>query len=186
MSIPPIERAIALIEQGRRIKAQKLLKQLITEDQHNLDAWFWLVETCPTNKQRLNILEMCLEHNPDNEQVKQELEKLRRLPPAQLSATLPKYENERSLNKREWLLSCLFGTLVTIFLMIFVPFGQLLMYPLFYFVTETLAFVIAGLYFGIVFALIFSKDRRQIFAAIALIAVYIHQIYWRLSMMPLD
>ena len=101
MSIPSLDRAIALLEQGKRIEAQKILKQLITADQHNLEAWFWLVETCPTNKQRLTVLEMCLEYNPDNEQVKQALEKLRTLSPDQLSAKLPKYENKHLLTNWE-------------------------------------------------------------------------------------
>mgnify|MGYP003575684942 CR=1 FL=1 len=99
VSDTPLENAIALVKQGKHIEAQKLLKSLIAEDQHNLTAWFWLVETCTTNIQRLNVLEMCLEYNPDNQQVKQALEKLRTLSTAQLSAPLPKYERKRPLEK---------------------------------------------------------------------------------------
>ena len=39
-----------------------------------------------------HVLEMCLEYNPDNEQVQQELEKLRILSTTELSAKLSKYE----------------------------------------------------------------------------------------------
>ena len=88
VSINPLERAIALIKQGKPIEAQKLLKPLIAADHHDLPAWFWFVETCSTNKQRLNVLEICFEYNPDNEQVKQALEELRTLSPQQLFAPL--------------------------------------------------------------------------------------------------
>lgn len=101
MPITPLEHAIALIKQGKHAEAQKSLKSLIAEDQHNLKAWFWLVETCTTNKQRINILEMCLDFNPDNQQVKHALEKLRALSSAQLSTTLPKSEEKRSLETSE-------------------------------------------------------------------------------------
>ena len=91
-----------------------------------------------------------------------------------------------------WLLLCLLGTGVTIFLMIFVPYGHLLTYPVYsvvmnilfrlfnvYFMgIDALVLVIAGLYFGIVFAMLFSRDRRKIFAAIALIAVYLVGMVW--------
>ena len=91
-----------------------------------------------------------------------------------------------------WLLLCLFGTGVTIFLMVLVPSGHLLRYPVYVVVIEILfrifnvyfmgidAFVImiTGLYFGIVFAMLFSGDRRQSFAAIALMAVYLVGMVW--------
>jgi hypothetical protein len=80
VSVTPLERAIALIKQGKRVEAQEILKPLIAADHHNLPAWFWFTETCSTNKQRLNVLEICLEYNPDNEQVKQALDKIRTLP----------------------------------------------------------------------------------------------------------
>jgi hypothetical protein len=74
----------------------------------------------------------------------------------------------------------------------FVPSGHLLRYPVYVVVIEILfrifnvyfmgidAFVvvITGLYFGIIFAMLFSGDRRQIFAAIGLIAVYLVGIAW--------
>jgi len=78
MSINPLENAVALIKRGELSEAQKVLDQLIEADPHNLHAWFWFVETCPTNKQRIQVLEICLESNPDNVLVKQLLDKLRR------------------------------------------------------------------------------------------------------------
>jgi len=80
MSINPLDHAIALIKRGELIEAQKVLDQIIEADPHNLHAWFWFVETCPTNKQRIQVLEICLESNPDNPLVKQLLGKLRSQP----------------------------------------------------------------------------------------------------------
>ena len=78
MSINPLEHAVALIKRGELIEAQKVLDKIIEADPHNLHAWFWFVETCPTTKQRIQVLEICLESNPDNTLVKQLLDKLRK------------------------------------------------------------------------------------------------------------
>jgi hypothetical protein len=94
VSINPLERAIALVKQGKPIEAQKLLKPLIAADHHNLSAWFWFVESCSTNKQRINVLEICLEYNPANEQIKQALDKLKALPIQQLSEQSSNAENK--------------------------------------------------------------------------------------------
>ncbi|CAG0962514.1 hypothetical protein ANAEL_00715 [Anaerolineales bacterium] len=80
MSISPLEHAVALIKRGELVEAQKVLDQIIQADPHNLEAWFWFVETCPTNKQRIQVLEICLESNPDNTLVIQLLDKLRSQP----------------------------------------------------------------------------------------------------------
>lgn len=71
-----LEHAIRLVEMGKPIEAQKVLKPLIAADHHDLAAWFWFVETCSTKKQRLDVLEICLDYNPDNEQIKQALDRL--------------------------------------------------------------------------------------------------------------
>ncbi len=77
MTINPLDHAVALIKRGELIEAQKVLDKIIEADPHNLHAWFWFVETCPTTKQRIQVLEICLESNPDNPLVKQLLGKLR-------------------------------------------------------------------------------------------------------------
>lgn len=84
MPVTPLKRAIELIKQGKLPEAQKLLKPLIAANHHDIAAWFCFVETCSTNKQRLDVLEICLEYNLDNEQVKQELDNLRALNTQQL------------------------------------------------------------------------------------------------------
>jgi hypothetical protein len=87
MSINPLEHAVALIKRGELVEAQKVLDQIIQADPHNLHAWFWFVETCQTIKQRIQVLEICLESNPDNPLVKQLLDKLRSQP-AQMEDTV--------------------------------------------------------------------------------------------------
>jgi hypothetical protein len=72
----PLENVIKLNKQGEWLEAQKLLKPLIAADHNNLPAWFLLVETYPTYQQKINVLEICLEQNPDNEKVKQMLDNL--------------------------------------------------------------------------------------------------------------
>ena len=75
-----LEDAIGLIERGKLIKAQEILKRLIAANHQDLPSWFWFLETCSTNKQRINVLEICLEYNPNSEQVKQALDRLRSAP----------------------------------------------------------------------------------------------------------
>jgi hypothetical protein len=94
-----LEQAIGLIEMGKPIEAQKVLKPLIVADHHDLSAWFWFIETCSTNKQRLNVLEICLECNPDNEQVKQALDRLRSASLQNLSTQTSIYSTLSSSNE---------------------------------------------------------------------------------------
>src|SRR5687767_8723752 len=117
-----------------------------------------------------------------------------------------------ALKTVKWLLLCIFGTVMSMFLNIFS--GSLLAYPAYSIVLSTkfwlhdrfpnsislwstpvkvtsgwfagtdtyvedlLAFGITSLYFGIVFALISSKSRRQKYVAIGLIAVYSMGVCW--------
>ena len=100
MSITPLARAITLIEQGNLLEAQKILKSILSKDHHNISAWFWFVETCSTNEQRLKALEFCLEYNPDNAQVKQALVKFRDIHIEQLSVQSSNGEKTDSARKK--------------------------------------------------------------------------------------
>lgn len=101
MSNKSLEHAIKLAKTGNIAKAQELLKAVIASDHHNLPAWFWLVETCPTNKQRVDVLTICLEYNPDNEQAKQLLCKLQTLPvqPLMQSVSYQKTDGVSNISK---------------------------------------------------------------------------------------
>lgn len=98
MSNKSLEHAIKLAKTGNIAKAQELLKAVIASDHHNLPAWFWLVETCSTNKQRVDVLTICLEYNPDNEQAKQLLEKLQTLPVQTLMQSVSYKKTDGVLN----------------------------------------------------------------------------------------
>jgi hypothetical protein len=92
-----LEDTIGLIERGKLIKAQEILKRLIAANHQDLPAWFWFLETCSTNKQRINVLEICQEYNPNSEQVKQALDRLRSAP----SQNLPVRPSTPSLSSNE-------------------------------------------------------------------------------------
>lgn len=77
-----LENAIRLIRSGQKGEAQKLLQSVIKGDPKNIQAWFWYVETCPTNEKRIQALETCLKFNPGNTQASQALQKLRAHQPA--------------------------------------------------------------------------------------------------------
>lgn len=77
-----LESAIQLIRVGRKPEAQPILQGLIKADPKNIQAWFWYVETCPTNEKRIQALETCLKFNPGNAQASQALQKFRAHQPA--------------------------------------------------------------------------------------------------------
>lgn len=69
--------AIQLIRQGEREQAQRILEPLLKLDPHNIQAWFWYVETWPSIEKRVKTLEICLKLNPGNLQISKALETLR-------------------------------------------------------------------------------------------------------------
>jgi len=75
MSMNSLEDAIELIKQGKPIEAQEIIKPLIAADHQNLPAWFCFIDSCANDQQRLKVLGICLEYNPDNKQVKQMMDK---------------------------------------------------------------------------------------------------------------
>lgn len=61
--------AIALIKTGKKAEAQKLLEPYIEANLQDVNAWLLEVETWPSLEKKIKVLEMCLAHNPGNEQV---------------------------------------------------------------------------------------------------------------------
>lgn len=87
MHTDPLENAIVLIKQGKVADAQNLLRDLLSRDPHNLPAWSWYVKTYAQDEQRIKALTLCLKYNPDNNEAKQALEKLKRISPTQYQRT---------------------------------------------------------------------------------------------------
>jgi dienelactone hydrolase len=76
-----LKTVIDLIRSGRQQSAQEILRSMLKADVHDIQAWFWYVETCTTVNQRIQTLEACSICNPDNSQVKSVLAALRKQQP---------------------------------------------------------------------------------------------------------
>jgi len=73
-----MQQAIALIKSGDKQGGQRLLAEVVTADPKNEMAWLWLTSVAPAEKRRY-CLEKVLSINPNNEQARQLLERLRAL-----------------------------------------------------------------------------------------------------------
>ena len=73
MATDTLNEAIALMKAGKKAEAQKLLERLIEANPQNITAWMWEADTWPTVAGKIKVLELCLQRNPGNQQVKQAL-----------------------------------------------------------------------------------------------------------------
>ncbi len=90
MATDPLSEAIALIKAGKKAEAQKILEPFIEANPQNIPAWMWEADTWPTLAGKIKVLELCLQHNPENQQVKQGLAALKaKLPPEVPQQALP-------------------------------------------------------------------------------------------------
>lgn len=80
MSDELLQQAIGLIKAGRKDEARPVLQSLIQANPKNVTAWLWYVEACPTQAERLKVLETCARFNPGHPQVERALEVLRLAP----------------------------------------------------------------------------------------------------------
>lgn len=64
-----LNEAIQLISQEREDEARHILETILQANPQDIQAWFWYAETCSTNEQRINLLEICLKANSGNLQV---------------------------------------------------------------------------------------------------------------------
>lgn len=65
-----LPRAIELILNGEKAAAQKLLEPYLQDNPHDVTAWLWEARTWSALQVRINVIETCLTHNPENMQVK--------------------------------------------------------------------------------------------------------------------
>lgn len=64
-----LKNAIELIMAGEKAQAQKLLEPYLQENPHDVVAWLWKARTRPTLAARINVLETCLTHNPQDPRI---------------------------------------------------------------------------------------------------------------------
>jgi hypothetical protein len=64
-----LTKAIQLIKAGRKPEAQLVLEPYIQAYPQNIQAWMWETELFPNDCDKIRVLEICLEHNPDHPQV---------------------------------------------------------------------------------------------------------------------
>ena len=69
--------SIQMIKAGRKAEAQLVLEPYIQANPHNIQAWMWEAELFPADTDKIKVLEICLEHNPEHLQVQRGLEILR-------------------------------------------------------------------------------------------------------------
>jgi hypothetical protein len=65
-----LDECIALIKNGKKVEARQVLQSILQSDLHNLNGWYWYVETFDTPEQKAKVLRLCLINNPDNRKVK--------------------------------------------------------------------------------------------------------------------
>jgi pimeloyl-ACP methyl ester carboxylesterase len=76
MSNQRLEQAIELVRSGKIEQARELLELIIRDDRHNISVWQWYAETWSKPKDKIRVWEVCLRHNPMNQQAQQALELL--------------------------------------------------------------------------------------------------------------
>ncbi len=92
MSDATLNQAIELIKSGQTAEAQRLLEPLLEADPCNIPAWLWYVDTWPTARQKIKVLELCLQNNPDHSLVKQALASLQAQQPPALVIGVPAHQ----------------------------------------------------------------------------------------------
>jgi len=76
MDNDPLQQAIGLIQIGDKTGAIKILKEIITKEPKNENAWLWLAACFDKPENKVRSLQKVLEINPNNQKAKQALGKL--------------------------------------------------------------------------------------------------------------
>ncbi len=67
------ENALKLVEDGKMRDAHALFEKIVSEDVHNISAWFWYAKTGASTAERTRILQNCLRFNPDSAETREVL-----------------------------------------------------------------------------------------------------------------
>ena len=71
-----LQQAIGLVQVGDKSGAIKILKEIVTEDPKNENAWLWLAACFDKRENKVRSLQKVLKINPNNQKAKQALDKL--------------------------------------------------------------------------------------------------------------
>jgi tetratricopeptide (TPR) repeat protein len=82
------QQAIGLVQVGDKSCAIKILKEVVTKDPKNENAWLWLAASLDKPENKIRSLQKVLEINPNNQKAKQALDKLAPTEPS-LSEIVP-------------------------------------------------------------------------------------------------
>jgi tetratricopeptide (TPR) repeat protein len=77
-----LQQAIGLIQAGDKPGALKMLKEVVTKDPKNENAWLWLATCFDKPENKIRSLQKVLEINPNNQKARQALDKLAPTEPA--------------------------------------------------------------------------------------------------------
>ena len=72
------QRALQFLRTGDNQGARELLKRVIRDDVHNVNAWMRYAGTLSSSEERIKVLRWCLKYNSDNEMVQSALSRLQR------------------------------------------------------------------------------------------------------------
>lgn len=100
MTIDILGNAAALIKEGKKTEARRLLEPFIEANLHNIYAWLLEVETQPSAVAKKKVLEVCLRYNPHAPQVQQALAKLEATMSPLPSPPVPKQPPEQGASPK--------------------------------------------------------------------------------------
>jgi esterase/lipase len=112
------------VKSGKLEDARLRLEQVIKGDRGNISAWLWYAETWPTTKDKVRVWELCLRHNPMNQQAQQALALLNSIQPNRPVAEMKMEDapaaisvNEVQARSSPWLLWVSIGLLFAVALL---------------------------------------------------------------------
>ncbi len=77
MPTDTLKKAVALIKAKKTAEAHELLEQLTHDEPQNIPAWLYYKDTLTEDADKIRVLEACLEYNPDNKPVRDQLQEMK-------------------------------------------------------------------------------------------------------------
>ena len=109
-----LERAIGLIQSGKKESARELLELILKEDRHSIPVWHWYAQTWPKDADKIRVWEVCLHHNPENQLAQEALRDLNFIQSKPISAETKNrapQASKRGTGSLPWLLWVSIGLL---------------------------------------------------------------------------